>query len=420
MLLPGAVEVEDGLITWVGDPWQVPGGRRDRGAPARWPAHARPRELPRPLADDPGAQRRGRAAARPVAERERLAARGAADGRGRVLGHGARRGRAARQRRHDHLRAVPPSRPGHRGRDRLGHPCHVHAGDLRRPRRRPGNGWEDLLEEACRLFDAMEGREGRLHLGFGPHAVYTVPPEGLRDHRRGGAAARRAACRSICPRRWPRASEVRERYGMSAPALLESEGALDGPRAGGPLGVARRRRPGDRRPTRRGGGPLPGLQREAGRGHRAAAARCWTAACGWASAPTGPPPTTTCICGTRCGWPPCWPAPPPPIPARSTSAEALRLATRGGGEALGPPGGLARGGPAGGPDPPAHRRCTVHALGDRRRAPGPPRLGRGGVPGDRRLGRRGRVSSRGAGAPRSTGSGPGPRSAQRARRLLGS
>ena len=24
MLLPGAVEVEDGLITWVGDPWQVP------------------------------------------------------------------------------------------------------------------------------------------------------------------------------------------------------------------------------------------------------------------------------------------------------------------------------------------------------------------------------------------------------------
>ncbi len=44
----------------------------------------------------------------------------------------------------------------------------------------PGQHWEVLLAEACDLFDAIDGSEGRLHLGFGPHAVYTVPPEGLR------------------------------------------------------------------------------------------------------------------------------------------------------------------------------------------------------------------------------------------------
>ena len=44
----------------------------------------------------------------------------------------------------------------------------------------PGQHWEVLLAEACALFDAEDGRAGRLHLGFGPHAAYTVPPEGLR------------------------------------------------------------------------------------------------------------------------------------------------------------------------------------------------------------------------------------------------
>ena len=32
VLAPGAIEVDEGRITWVGDPWQEPAGRRDRGA----------------------------------------------------------------------------------------------------------------------------------------------------------------------------------------------------------------------------------------------------------------------------------------------------------------------------------------------------------------------------------------------------
>jgi 5-methylthioadenosine/S-adenosylhomocysteine deaminase len=92
--------------------------------------------------------------------------------------------------------------------------------------RGPG-GWEDLLSEACALFDTAEGREGRLHLGFGPHAVYTVPPEALRDI--AAEAQWRAAllqihlCETVAE-----CEQVWERYGMTAPAVLASVGALDG------------------------------------------------------------------------------------------------------------------------------------------------------------------------------------------------
>ena len=34
VLAPGAVEIDDGLISWVGDPWQVPPAHRHRGAPS--------------------------------------------------------------------------------------------------------------------------------------------------------------------------------------------------------------------------------------------------------------------------------------------------------------------------------------------------------------------------------------------------
>jgi 5-methylthioadenosine/S-adenosylhomocysteine deaminase len=95
----------------------------------------------------------------------------------------------------------------------------------------PGAGsqqtWEALLQEACRLFDTMEGKEGRLHLGFGPHAVYTVPREGLRDI--AAEAQRRDALLQIhLSETVSECDMVRARYGMSAPAVLASEGALEG------------------------------------------------------------------------------------------------------------------------------------------------------------------------------------------------
>jgi 5-methylthioadenosine/S-adenosylhomocysteine deaminase len=91
----------------------------------------------------------------------------------------------------------------------------------------PGQRWDEMLEEACRLFDTMDGREGRLHLGFGPHAAYTVPPDGLREI--AAEAKRRDALLQIhLSETEAEGDVVLERYGMSAPALLADVGALDG------------------------------------------------------------------------------------------------------------------------------------------------------------------------------------------------
>jgi 5-methylthioadenosine/S-adenosylhomocysteine deaminase len=72
------------------------------------------------------------------------------------------------------------------------------------PRDRPGGTWQAHLAEACRIFDEMDGREGRLHVGFGPHAAYSLPPAGLAAV---AQEAQRAApwCRSTWPRPKPRA-----------------------------------------------------------------------------------------------------------------------------------------------------------------------------------------------------------------------
>ena len=91
----------------------------------------------------------------------------------------------------------------------------------------PGQRWDEMLDEACRLFDTMDGREGRLHLGFGPHAAYTVPPDGLREI--AAEAKRRDALLQIhLSETEAEGGVVLERYGMSAPALLADVGALDG------------------------------------------------------------------------------------------------------------------------------------------------------------------------------------------------
>ncbi len=94
----------------------------------------------------------------------------------------------------------------------------------------PGEGgdtWEALLAEACALSDAGSRSGGRIEVGFGPHAAYTVPLEGLREIAR--EAQRRHALLQIHLAETEAECEVvRERHGMSAPALLDAVGALDG------------------------------------------------------------------------------------------------------------------------------------------------------------------------------------------------
>ena len=153
-----------------------------------------------------------------------------------------------------------------------------------------------------------------MQVGFGPHAAYTVPPEGLAAI--AAEAQQRDALVQIHLNETVSECEVvRQRYGMSAPALLASVGALDGRviaahavwldedglalMAEHDVAVAH----------------CPGSNGKLGAGV-APLAELATAACESASAPTARRPTTTSTCGTRCGWPPSSPGPGRPTPRR--------------------------------------------------------------------------------------------------------
>jgi 5-methylthioadenosine/S-adenosylhomocysteine deaminase len=91
----------------------------------------------------------------------------------------------------------------------------------------PDTPWEVFLAEACRVFDERDGREGRLHVGFGPHAAYTVPPEGL------AATAIEARRRDALLQIHLSETEaedalVEKRHGARATALLSDLGVLEG------------------------------------------------------------------------------------------------------------------------------------------------------------------------------------------------
>jgi 5-methylthioadenosine/S-adenosylhomocysteine deaminase len=92
----------------------------------------------------------------------------------------------------------------------------------------PAGTWQGHLTEACRVFDEMDGRDGRLHVGFGPHAAYSLPPAGLsavaEEAQRRGAMVQIHLAETEAEGRL-----VADRHGMSAPALLASLGVFDGP-----------------------------------------------------------------------------------------------------------------------------------------------------------------------------------------------
>ena len=80
----------------------------------------------------------------------------------------------------------------------------------------PDSPWEDFLAEACRVFDERDGLEGRLHVGFGPHAVYTVPPDGL-SATAAEARTRDALLQIHLAETAAEGALVEERYGARAP-----------------------------------------------------------------------------------------------------------------------------------------------------------------------------------------------------------
>jgi 5-methylthioadenosine/S-adenosylhomocysteine deaminase len=227
MLLPGAVEIDDGLISWVGDPWQVPpaagtevyqlGGLLMPGL-VNCHGHS-PMTLVRSAGDGLPLDRW---LSETVWPREALFTDedvywGMVLGAAELLCNGTTT--TCEQYRHPGPVVEALVDAGIRA---------VYTpGIFDVPGSDSGDTWENLLEEACALFDAMAGREGRIELGFGPHAAYTVPPEGLRTI--AVEAQRRNALLQIhlCETR-AEGAMVEQRYGVSAPALLAEAGALDG------------------------------------------------------------------------------------------------------------------------------------------------------------------------------------------------
>jgi 5-methylthioadenosine/S-adenosylhomocysteine deaminase len=172
----------------------------------------------------------------------------------------------------------------------------------------PEGTWKEHLVEASRVFDEMDGRSGRLHVGFGPHAAYSLSPAGL------SAVAEEAQRRGAMIQIHLAETEaeghvVEERYGMRAPAFLASLGVLDGPVLAAhavwldeadmeimaEYDVAWRTAPGATGSWARAWPSWPS---------------CEPGGSGSAWGPTGPPPTTTSICGTRCAWRRFWLGPP--------------------------------------------------------------------------------------------------------------
>jgi len=191
MLVPGAVEMDRGVITWIGDPWQTPAGvgtevRHLGGVlmPGLVNCHAHsPMTLMRSAGDGLPLDRW---LGESVWPREALLTDedvywGMALGAVELLCNGTTT--TCEQYRHPDAVVESVVDAGIR--------TVFTTAIFDVPGTGPGAGWEGLLADACRVFDAMDGRAGRVHLGFGPHAAYTVPPEALRvvaeEARRRGA-----------------------------------------------------------------------------------------------------------------------------------------------------------------------------------------------------------------------------------------
>jgi 5-methylthioadenosine/S-adenosylhomocysteine deaminase len=227
VLAPGAVEIDDGIISWVGDPWQVPPAagtevRRFGGLlmPGLVNCHGHsPMTLVRSAGDGLPLERWLRESVWPreaMLEDEDVYW-GMVLGAVELLGNGVTT--TCEQYRHPTAVVDAVLDAGIRT---VYTPAIFDV-----PEAGPGSSWEELLAGTCAVVDATAGRDERLQMGFGPHAAYTVPPQGLRAIA-AEARARDALLQIHLSETAAECEVVQERYGMSAPALLASEGILEG------------------------------------------------------------------------------------------------------------------------------------------------------------------------------------------------
>ncbi len=227
VLAPGAVEIDEGLISWVGDPWQVPPAsdtevRRLGGLmmPGLVNCHGHsPMTLLRSAGDGLPLTRWLQESVWPREARleDEDVYWGMLLGAAELLGNGVTT--TCEQYRHPTAVVEAVLEAGIRT---------VYTPAIfDRPDAGPESNWEALLAAACAVIDATAGTSERFQMGLGPHATYTVPPEGLRAIA-AEARARDALLQIHLSETEDECRIVQERYGMSAPLLLASEGILEG------------------------------------------------------------------------------------------------------------------------------------------------------------------------------------------------
>jgi len=95
----------------------------------------------------------------------------------------------------------------------------------------PGGGptatWRHFLDDAGQLHAQYEGRDGRMTVGLGPHAAYTLPPEGLATVAR-AALDLDALVHIHVAETCEEDRAVRAMHGCGAPEALARAGVLDG------------------------------------------------------------------------------------------------------------------------------------------------------------------------------------------------
>jgi 5-methylthioadenosine/S-adenosylhomocysteine deaminase len=227
VLAPGAIEIEDGLISWIGDPWQVPASSgtdvRQLGGilmPGLVNCHGHtPMTLLRSAGDGLPLDRWLHESIWPREARleDEDVYWGMLLGATELLCNGVTT--TCEQYRHPLPVVEAVVEAGIRT---VYTPAIFDVPDAG-----PNNTWEALLGAACELADAVAGKHELLQMGFGPHAAYTVPPEGIRTIA-AEARARDALLQIHLSETAAECQVVLDRYGMSAPALLASEGVLEG------------------------------------------------------------------------------------------------------------------------------------------------------------------------------------------------
>jgi 5-methylthioadenosine/S-adenosylhomocysteine deaminase len=92
----------------------------------------------------------------------------------------------------------------------------------------PSATWQAHLGQATQTYLDYHGRDGRIAVGFAPHALYSVPAEGLRAVAR-VAHQVDALVHTHVSETMADVHLVHERFGASAPEAMDQLGMLDGP-----------------------------------------------------------------------------------------------------------------------------------------------------------------------------------------------